>query len=149
MPAPVAPQPRTPESVHELFEVFVNEGDLESILCLYEPDAALVERTGKVVSGAGAIRESLRSLLSLKPKMRIQRLSTIDAGDVAVLISDWQVTGVAPDGSTVTNGGRTYDIVRRQADGTWRTIVDNPFGVVLPDKGINSDQKPQIGEEHA
>jgi len=146
MPNAVAPQPRTPESVHELFEAFVNEGNLERILHLYEPRAALVQRTGRVVSGAGAIRESLRSLLSIKPKMRIQRLSTIDAADVAVLISDWQVTGMAPDGSTVSEAGRTYDIVRRQANGTWRVVVDNPFGVMLPKKGGNSDQKPQIGE---
>jgi ketosteroid isomerase-like protein len=63
--------------------------------------------------------------------MRLLRLGKIEAGDIVVLISDWQMTGTSPDGSAVSDSGRTYDIVRRQPDDTWRVVVDNPWGTVV------------------
>jgi len=123
--------PATPESVHELFESFVNQGDLEGMAHLYEPNAAFVERDGKVISGSVAIREYLRGLLSIKPRIRIHHLGTIDAGDIAVLLSEWELDGKAPDGSHISDRGNTYDIVRRRKDGAWRLVVDNPWRTVL------------------
>jgi len=59
---------------NEVFrELFVNEGKLELIVHLYEPNAPFVERNGEVVSGSKAIGEHLLGLLSIKPKIRIQR----------------------------------------------------------------------------
>jgi len=124
-----------PEFLHELFEKCFNEGDLDRIARLYEPDAALVDRDGTIVSGKSSIVEYIRGLLSLKPTIRIEHIHTIEAGDVAVLMSEWKMSGTAPDGSTISDGGHTYDIVRRQSDGTWKVVVDNPWGTVLPDLG--------------
>jgi ketosteroid isomerase-like protein len=134
MPEDDALQWTSPGGLHEHFEAFVNANDLERIVCLYEPNAALVERNGKVISGAAAIGDHLRGLLSVKPTMRIHRLRTIRAGDVAVLLSRWELTGTAPDGSALSDGGHTYDVVRRQADGTRRVVIDNPWGVALPER---------------
>ena len=36
--------------------------------------------------------------------------------------------GTAADGSEVNLTGQTSDVVRRQADGTWLLVIDNPFG---------------------
>jgi ketosteroid isomerase-like protein len=91
--------PESPESIHEMFEKHVNEGNLEGLAHLYEADAVLVERDGKEVSGSGAIVEFLRGLLSAGPRIRIRHMKTIDAGNVAVLLSEWQMDCTAPDGS--------------------------------------------------
>ena len=123
----------SPESIHEMFEKHLNEGNLEGMARLYEPDAVLVERNGKEVCGSGAIGEYLRALLSAGPRIRMRHLKTIDAGDVAVLLSEWEMDRVAPDGSWISDGGHTFDIVRRQKGGKWRIVVDNPWGIVLPD----------------
>lgn len=127
-------RPTNPDSVHALFEAFVNEGDLDNVAGLYEAEAALIDRDGKVLAGAAAIREYLRGLLSINPSISIRRRSTIDAGDIAVLISEWQLAGTAPDGSPIEDGGRTYDVIRRQADGTWKVVVENPWSAPLDEQ---------------
>ncbi len=119
-----------PESVLDLFEVLVNRGDIEGLVALYEPAAALVERDGRIVKGARAIQDHLIGLLSVKPKMGMRHVLTLDAGDVAVVVSKWQMDGVGSDGAPVTDKGQTYDVVRRQPDGSWRIVVDNPWGTM-------------------
>jgi len=57
-----------------------------------------------------------------------------------VLVAEWKMTGTAPDGSQVSDHGHTYDIVRRQSDGTWKIVVDNPWGAFLPEQGKESGQ---------
>ena len=36
--------------------------------------------------------------------------------------------GTGADGSEVNLTGQTSDVVRRQPDGTWLLVIDNPFG---------------------
>jgi len=60
-------------------------------------------------------------------------MKTIDAGDVAVLLSGWEMECISPDGAAIFDGGHTYDVVRRQKDGRRRIVIDNPWGIVLPD----------------
>lgn len=138
------PRLNSPDSVHKMFEGLLNEGNLDRILQIYEPGAVVVDRDGKLVSGSKAIGEYLRGLLALKPKMQITRLHKIEAGDVVILMSDWQMTGRAPDGSTVTDSGHTYDIVRRQKDGTWKVVVDNPYGVTASTRIGSSESKGPV-----
>lgn len=118
------------EVVHEQFEKRLDAGDLEGICALYEPEAVMVERDGTLLKGVPAIRANLAGLLSIKPRITIQRVHTIGTGDVAVLVSTWVVAGRGPDGTPISDSGRTYDTVRRHPDGTWRVVVDNPCGKV-------------------
>ncbi len=37
--------------------------------------------------------------------------------------------GRGEDGKPVTLASQAKDVVRRQADGSWRYVIDNPFGV--------------------
>ncbi len=119
-----------PEIVHEEFEERLNAGDLEGLCALYEPEAVMVERDGRLLRGLPAIRANLAGLLSIKPRITIERTHTIGTGDVAVLVSTWVVAGTGPDGKPISDSGRTYDTVRRRPDGTWRVVVDNPWGKV-------------------
>jgi ketosteroid isomerase-like protein len=132
MPTQSIIQARSPEAVHEAFENLLNNNDLDQIMSLYEPGAALMDRDGKVISGVNAIGEYFRGLLSIRPTIRIKRLKKIDTGHVAVLISEWHMQGTGPDGSSLTDGGHTYDIVRQQSNGVWKIVVDNPWGIVIP-----------------
>jgi ketosteroid isomerase-like protein len=38
------------------------------------------------------------------------------------------MTGTDPDGNDVSMTGLTSDVVRRQPDGNWLFVIDNPIG---------------------
>ena len=52
----------------------------------------------------------------------------LEAGDLALVVGVWSFTGTR-DGAPVELSARNADVLRRQADGTWRFVIDNPWGV--------------------
>jgi hypothetical protein len=38
------------------------------------------------------------------------------------------VSGIDADGKPFTANGKSMEVVRRQPDGTWRFVIDNPHG---------------------
>jgi pimeloyl-ACP methyl ester carboxylesterase len=45
---------------------------------------------------------------------------------------DWSINGTAHDGAPVRLAGGAIDVLRRDADGHWRQLIDLPFGVTTP-----------------
>ena len=48
-----------PEDIHHLFSSAFNEGNVDAIIALYEPEGVLIPQPGKVTRGHTAIRHSL------------------------------------------------------------------------------------------
>lgn len=46
----------------------------------------------------------------------------LQAGDIALTHNAWTMEGGEPP------EGATAEVLSKQADGTWRFVVDNPFG---------------------
>ena len=119
---------RTPEEVHKIFAEYFSAGDLEGIVSLYEQDATFVPQPGQTASGTAAIREALKGFLALNGELKMQPARVIQANDAALLFSEWTLKGTGPDGNAVELAGHTSDVVRRQTNGTWLMVIDNPFG---------------------
>ena len=117
-----------PEEVHALWARNFNAGDLEGLVALYESDSLFMPQPGQTVSGHAAIREALQGWLASKMKSNLQFQKSLESGDLALLFSHWTLSGVGPDGKEQSMSGQTSDVVRRQADGSWRFVIDNPFG---------------------
>ncbi len=117
-----------PDELHGHWVDGVNRGDLDGLTALYEPDAAFVVRPGETVAGLVAVRDATNGLLALRPRATLDPLSVVRAGDLALLISRWRLTGTDPGGAAVDIGGQTSDVARRQADGSWLFAIDNPWG---------------------
>jgi uncharacterized protein (TIGR02246 family) len=119
---------QTPEEVDALFGEYVNANNLDDLVALYEPTASLVQQDGSSASGTQAIREALAALLEMKPTllMKVVRLSRA-GDDLAVLYNDWELDAVGPDGAELHVTGKALEVVRRQADGTWRFAIDDPY----------------------
>ncbi len=118
----------TPEEVQRLFAEAFGSHDLEAVLALYEPDATLIPQPGEVVTGTEAIRETLSQILAMEPKFDLQFKKAFQAGDIALLFSDWTLSASDPDSNAIETGGRTAGVARRQPDGSWLFVIDNPYG---------------------
>jgi uncharacterized protein (TIGR02246 family) len=119
-----------PDDMPAVFEQAFNTGDIDQVLALYESDAVLVPQPGQVVHGLPAIREALQGFFALKLPIRLERKRVLVMGDIALVASSWKLSGTGPDGSAVDLGGNTTEVIRRQTDGTWRYVIDDPFSVV-------------------
>lgn len=118
-----------PAQMHPLFEQAFNAGDIEALLALYEPDAALVPQPGAIAEGATAIRESLRWFLDRGGRISLDTKLVLRVGDLAYLANRWSLTGgTMPDGSPAELGATTAEVARRQPDGTWLYVIDNAWG---------------------
>lgn len=115
-----------PLEVDQLFARALEDGDLEAIVALYEPGAVVPGEQTAV--GPDQIREAMRPFIDLKPTGVVLAARVVaEVGDTVVLYDDWSGTGHAPDGSDVPLAGKAVEIVRRQADGAWKFIFDDPF----------------------
>jgi ketosteroid isomerase-like protein len=123
------PHATTPSQAIESFSERLNAGDLEGALAHYEPGACFrPSPDGPPVHGRGAIRRALEAFLALAPTLsgRVERV--LEAEDVALLVNRWELRGVGGDGRPVELAGLSADVLRRRSDGTWRILVDDPWG---------------------
>jgi uncharacterized protein (TIGR02246 family) len=123
-------QPSPLNTINSLTEA-INQGDLDAALDLYEPDAVLVAQPGQVARGRAGIRDALAQFVSLKPTLRGQFQQTVESGDIVLYCSKWSLTGTSPDGEKVEMAGVSSDILRRQPDGRWLIVIDNPWGTSI------------------
>ena len=117
-----------PEEVAQLWAESLTAGNLEALVELYEPDATLVAQPGEVVTGVEAIREVLSALLAVEPTFNLEARKVLQTGDLALSFADWTLSGTGPKGEAIQMAAQTSDVLRRQADGTWCFVIDNPFG---------------------
>ncbi len=119
---------RTPEDCDRLFGERMNAGDLDGMVSLYEPHATFVPQEGDPVTRTENIRQALAGFLAMKPKIKMNVAKAVKAGgDLAVLYNNWSMSATGPDGTVVNMTGKSIEVVRRQSDGTWLFVVDDPF----------------------
>ncbi|HEU5423956.1 MAG TPA: nuclear transport factor 2 family protein [Nitrolancea sp.] len=118
----------TPQETELQFGAYFNAADLDSLLTLYESDAKLVAQPGQVVAGIDQIRQALQGLLALHGRIQLTPQLTIEAGDIALVLSRWELKGTGPDGQPLELQGQTSDVLHRHADGHWLFAIDNPWG---------------------
>lgn len=113
--------------LHPTWAARFNDQDMDGMLALCEDGSAFSPQPGTVVSDAAAIRSSLEWFLSFRLPIRLNVRHTIEAGDIGLVVADWELTGTGPDGAPVALKGSAADVARRGPDG-WRIVIDNPFG---------------------
>jgi ketosteroid isomerase-like protein len=102
----------SPEELLHLFHARANEGDVEGLVALYEPDAVLAVGT-PVATGHAEIRKFYADLLARKSSFaEPEHLPVVRNGDLAMTTA------------RVPNGNISVEIARLQSDGSWLWAVD-------------------------
>src|SRR5262245_58556655 len=118
----------SPGGVIRRFSTLLNARDVDGALALYETDAAFVSEPGRWVTGREKIRAALERFAALQPKLEGEIESVLEAGGIALVVNRWSLRGRGPDGP-IEMGGRSADVLRRQGDGSWQVVIDDPWGV--------------------
>ena len=115
-----------PEQLHQLFADGVNAKDIDALMTLYEPSPVAVDLEGRVLVGTDAVRELLSGLIAATTHFGVETRKVIVASDIALLSNTWNATVTSPDGQTIDISGVTAEVARRQSDGTWLFVIDDP-----------------------
>ena len=115
-----------PEDLNRFFLERANAGDVEGVVALYEPNAVLVGPGRQVISGTQALRQAYRQLFAGKPTFAGETQAAIHNGELALTSTRFTISGVGPDGKPMTVRTATTEVARRQSDGTWLWMIDQP-----------------------
>ncbi len=120
---------RTPEQTTEVFKHYFNLGDIDALIgAYYAPGAVLAAAPGRATAGSD-LRIALAKYFELRGKMTATTRHVLASGDTALLVIGWTVDARGADGKPLTVRGTSTDVVRRQADGSWRCVIDNPHNI--------------------
>jgi ketosteroid isomerase-like protein len=118
----------TPEEVFDLQVKEFNKGNMSFLMTLYENGACFASEPGQVVEDLKNIRQSLQSFIDMRSKLEAKVKRVIQANDLTLLITEWSINGTKPDGKSINLTGRGTVILRRQSDGNWLMVIENPWG---------------------
>jgi ketosteroid isomerase-like protein len=104
-----------PQDLARLLVSRTNSGDIEGMVALYESDAVLACGDGRIAVGTEAIRRFYIALLATGRKFAL--------GDQqpAMVHADLALTS-----TRLPNGIITAEVARKQSDGSWLWVIDQP-----------------------
>lgn len=118
----------TVEGAARYFQNCIRTGDVNGALSSFDEEAIYITEPGKFVKGKEEIKEKLEFLCSIKPDLQALRSSQFTIGDIASWVDEWTLKATLPDGTPLNMTGISSDVMKKQKDGTWAYLVDNPYG---------------------
>ncbi|MFC9997904.1 YybH family protein [Nocardia sp. NPDC127526] len=104
-----------PEDLSRFVVDRLNAADVDGLVALYEADAVLALPGGRVATGSAEIRDAYADLVADKPTFLPGHvLPTVRNGDLAMTAT------------RLADGGVTVEVARRQPDGSWLWVIDQP-----------------------
>ena len=122
----------SPGHLMALFAQRAAAGDVDGLLALYEPRAVFEPRLGTVLRGAEEIRGALTAFAAMRPRIEYTgEADCVIVDGIAIVANTWTVDAELPDGGTYREAGLSADVLRRQPDGSWLILIDQPRGSVV------------------
>lgn len=118
---------KSPEEIHALVAAAFNAGDLPAFAALHEEHATTsVPPGGRPVSGRDAITAATAPIVASMRTFDVEVIEKLQADDLALTHARWKATAVNGD-QQVEMSGRGTVVSRRQPDGSWLIVLDNPM----------------------
>lgn len=121
----------TPKELLSSYVEKFNLRNVSSLMNMYEPDACFVVQPTQIVTGIENIRQNLQSFIDMNGNLETKVTGVIQTSNLALVNTEWSFKGTGPDGRPINVAGKAVDLLRQQQDGTWRILIDNPWGTNL------------------
>jgi uncharacterized protein (TIGR02246 family) len=116
-----------PAGAVNYFRSCIVNGDLQGALSCFDKDATYIERGGQEITGLENIGKAMEHLCTWKPEITGSTYKATIVGDLAIWVDKWSMKATMPDGSPVEMKGATSCLMKKNAEGMWLWLVDNPF----------------------
>lgn len=126
---------KTPHQVIEEADEAFNRGMVDAVLSYYEDNAVWVVKPGKTIFGKTAFRKEFEEIFRTQPQVKAEKTHIIECGDIALCTIKWSLAGSALGGTSMQAEGVASTILRRQKDGQWLIVIDNPWGPAILESG--------------
>ncbi|MFI6856797.1 YybH family protein [Streptomyces sp. NPDC050416] len=128
---------RTPAELLQLLGERIKAKDVDGIIALQDPEAAIVNYDGSIIRGHKEIRAFYVDWFKSDPVLTVNARQTVLAGGkrtgdrvrnrTASIMGDYSLEQTDPDGTRTRFTGNFCDTVQEQPNGTWLYLQDNPY----------------------
>lgn len=129
---------KTPAKLLRLLGERIKAKDINGIIALHEPEAAIVNYDKSVIRGHKDIRAFYVDWFKSNPVLTVNPRQVVVAGGkrgahgmvrgrTAAIMGVYSLAQTAADGTRESFTGNFCDTVQEQPDGTWLYVQDNPY----------------------
>lgn len=121
---------RQPDDVSRVLVQALETGDIETSVAVYEASAVLFSKSGRTMTGLDEIRKNNAALIALKPTFDIAFIKFTLSGDGTLATNRMKanLSWKDAEGKLLEASVDTLEVLRKQEDGSWRYIIDDPYG---------------------
>jgi ketosteroid isomerase-like protein len=130
--------PQLPASTQAADEAAVRQTDenwskaaqskkVDDWVAFYSDDAIILPPNDKKATGKDDVRKDIGELMSLPGLVLSWEPSKVEvarSGDLAYTQGSYRMAFTDPKGKPATDQGKTLEVWRKQADGTWKCVAD-------------------------
>lgn len=120
-------------TIEKMVYAFQNK-DIDGVLTTYEENAIVMFEPQKPVQGKENLRAAFTQFVGMNPQYAFSGHEVYISGEIATHIAPWKMVGQMPDGTKIEQNGLSIAILRKQPNGNWLLIQDNPHGQFLLNK---------------
>ena len=133
-----APQPQSAPDTRVADEAAIREADmtwsktaeakqLDAMLAYYADDAMVLAPNEPIASGKDAVSKMITGMFALpgfSVSWQLAKVEVARSGDIGYSQGTYHMGMSDPKGNPMTDRGKYMTVWRKQADGTWKVIVD-------------------------
>ncbi len=109
--------------------------DIGRVLASYENNAVVIPEPGVKLDNVADIKTMFEGAFQIKPEFSYPNGHEVYVSNgLALHIAPWEMEGVAPDGTIIKSSGLSVAVLRKQSNGSWLLVIDNPHGQTLLNK---------------
>ncbi|MFI1773322.1 YybH family protein [Thalassobellus citreus] len=120
-------------TITKMTKAFQNK-DIDGVMACYEPNAVVVFEPESPISDTTILQNMFTGMSKANPVFTYSGHEVFITGNIATHIAPWKMTAKAPDGTDIKQNGLSVAVLRKQENGQWLMLLDNPHGQFLMNK---------------